>query len=335
MSEMILLRAHAQALYEEMARDDKVICIGEDIGPYGGIWKTFSGLQQMYGDGQNVIGGRVLQMPMEEAGYSLFACGAAMMGYRPVVEIMYADFSTLAFEAIVDVAAKFRYNAQGKNSLPITFILPQGVGAGSGAHHSQSVESWYANVPGLKIVAPSTPTDVRAFLRASIEDDDPVLFIWHRGLMMVGEEVPDVMTDDEVPALTNAAKVVKEGADLTVVAYQRSLVVAQMAAAEVEKQTGKTIEIIDPRVLIPFDKEAMFKSLKKTGRLLVAHDAPERGGFGAQIITWAVQEMGTELKGNPVSVCGKNIVIPFNKLEDYVVPNVEEMAAGMVKALGL
>ncbi len=335
MSEMILLRAHALALYEEMARDDKIICVGEDIGPYGGIWKTFSGLQQMYGDGQTTIGGRVLQMPMEEAGYSLFACGAAMMGYRPVVEIMYADFSTLAFEAIVDVAAKFRYNAQGKNSLPITFILPQGVGAGSGAHHSQSVESWYANVPGLKIVAPSTPSDVRAFLRASIRDDDPVLFIWHRGLMMGKEDVPDTLAPEDVPALTNAAKIVKEGNDLTVVAYQRSLAVAQVAAQEVEAETGKTIEIIDPRVLIPFDKEAMFKSLRKTGRLLVSHDAPERGGFGSQIITWAVEELGTELKNNPVSVCGKNIVIPFNKLEDYVVPNKDELKAGMKKALGL
>ena len=258
-----------------------------------------------------------------------------MMGYRPVVEIMFADFATLSFEAIVDVCAKFRYNSMGKHSMPITFILPQGVGAGSGAHHSQSVESWFANVPGLKIVAPTGAADVRLFLRASIRDDDPVLFIWHRGLMISREDIPDTLADDEIPSLKNAGKIVKEGSDLTVVAYQRSLVVAQMAAAEVEAETGKTIEIIDPRVLIPFDKEKMFASLRKTGRLLVAHDAPERGGFGAQIITWAVEELGTELKANPVSVCGKNTVIPFNKLEDYVVPNKEEMKAGMKKALGL
>ena len=329
MSDMILLKAHAVAMHEEMALDNKVICIGEDIGINGGIWKTFSMLYPMYGDA------RVLEMPMEEAGYSLFAAGTAMMGFRPVVEIMFADFSTLAFEAIVDVCAKFRYNAEGKHSLPITFILPQGIGAGSGAHHSQSVESWFANVPGLKIVAPTTPSDVRAYLRASIRDDDPVLFIWHRGLMMMSEDVPDQLAPEDVPSLKNAAKIIKEGNDVTLVAYQRSLAVAQQAVAEFEAETGKTVEIIDPRVLIPFDKEKMFTSLKKTGRLVVSHDAPERGGFGSQIIAWAVEELGTELKSNPVAVCGKNIVIPFNDLEQYVVPQVADIKAGLKKSLGL
>lgn len=330
MSQQILLRAHAVALHEAMAFDEKVICLGEDIGPKGGIWSSFGGLYQKYGEK------RVIEFPIEEAGYSLFAAGAAMMGYRPVVEIMFADFATLAFEAIADVCAKFRYNAQGKRSLPITFILPQGVGAGSGAHHSQSVESWFANIPGLKIVAPTGPADVRTFLRAAIADDDPVLFIWHRGLMMSKEEVSDeVLMPADVPSLKNAGKIVKEGSDLTVVAYQRSLKLAEAAAAEVEAETGKTIEIIDPRVLIPFDKEKMFASLKKTGRLLVSHDAPATGGFGNQIISWAVQEMGSELKCNPVAVCGRNTVIPFNALENYVVPQKEDLKAGMMKALGL
>lgn len=329
MSQQILLRAHALALHEEMACDEKVICLGEDIGPKGGIWTSFGGLHQKYGDK------RVIEFPMAEAGYSLFGAGAAMMGYRPVVEIMFADFSTLAFEAIVDVCAKFRYNSMGKRSLPITFILPQGVGAGSGAHHSQSVEAWFANVPGLKIVAPTGAADVRLFLRASIRDDDPVLFIWHRGLMISKEEVPDTLAPEDIPSLKNAAKIVKEGGDLTVVAYQRSLKLAEAAAAEVEAETGKTIEIIDPRVLIPFDKEKMFASLRKTGRLLVSHDAPATGGFGSQIITWAVQEMGTELRCNPVSVCGKNLVIPFGMLENYVVPQKDDLKAGMLKALGL
>jgi len=307
MSDMILLKAHAVAMHEEMALDNKVICIGEDIGINGGIWKTFSQLYPLYGDS------RVIETPMEEAGYSLFAAGTAMMGYRPVVEIMFADFCTLAFEAIVDVCAKYRYNAEGRKSLPITFILPQGIGAGSGAHHSQSVESWFANVPGLKIVAPTTPADVRAYLR----------------------EVPDQLAPEDVPSLKNAAKIVKEGADVTLVAYQRSLAVAQAAVAEFEAETGKTVEIIDPRVLIPFDKDKMFASLKKTGRLLVSHDAPERGGYGSQIIAWAVEEMGTDLKNNPVAVCGKNIVIPFNNLEQFVVPQKDDIKAGLKKVLGI
>jgi pyruvate dehydrogenase E1 component beta subunit len=161
------------------------------------------------------------------------------------------------------------------------------------------------------------------------------LFIWHRGLMMSKEEVPDSLAPADVPTLKNAAKIVKAGSDLTVVAYQRSLKLAEAAAAEVEAETGKTIEIIDPRVLIPFDKEKLFASLKKTGRLLVAHDAPATGGFGAQIVTWAVEKMGTELKGNPVSVCGRNTVIPFGALEGYVVPQKDDLKAGMKKALGV
>ena len=240
---------------------------------------------------------------------------------------MFADFAALGFEAVADVSAKFRYNSGGKNSLSIVWLCPEGAGARSGCQHSQCIESWFANVPGLKIAAPTTPGDVRAFLRASIEDPDPVLFCFHKAIFGIKEDIPDTL--DEVPSLKNAAKIVKPGSDLTVVAYHRALLKCLEAAEQVEKETGKTIEIIDPRVLIPFDKEALYKSVKKTGRLLVSHEAPERGGFGAQIIAYAMEECAGDMKSNPVSICGKNIPIPWGTLEDYALPSADDIKAGM------
>ncbi|KNZ41709.1 alpha-ketoacid dehydrogenase subunit beta [Acetobacterium bakii] len=325
MSEMSVMKALNLAMFEEMASDEKVICIGEDLGKQGGCWGTFTGLQDKFGIN------RVLEFPILEAGYTLFSVGAALGGYRPIVEYMFADFVTLGFEGIVDIAAKIHFNSGGVDSCPVTFVLPQGGGGKSGAHHSQSVEAWFANVPGLKIVAPTTPADIRAYYRAAIRDDDPTLFIYQRATMGLTGEVPDVL--DEVPSLAKAGKVVKTGADLTIVAYHRALVNVMAAAAIVEEETGKTIEIIDPRVLIPFDKECVFDSVKKTGRLMVAHEAPERGGFGAQIVSWVVENCMNELEAAPVRVAGVNSIIPFGDLEKYLYPSVEDMKAGILKAL--
>jgi pyruvate dehydrogenase E1 component beta subunit len=222
MSTLTLGRAFNLAMVEEFTKDEKVIAIGEDIGPKGGCWGTFGGLYGAFGDK------RVLEMPIAEAGYSYFAIGAALAGYKPIVELMFADFAGITFEAIANVAAKMRYNAGGKLSLPITFVLPQGGGGKSGCHHSQSVEGWFQNVPGLKLVAPTTPADIRAFYRASIEDPDPVVFFFQRALLGLSEEVPDTL--DKLPSLKNAGKIVKEGADLTIVAYHRALINAQAAA---------------------------------------------------------------------------------------------------------
>jgi pyruvate dehydrogenase E1 component beta subunit len=325
MAEKSLGAAFNLALVEEMTLDEKVICIGEDIGKRGGCWMTFLGLWDRFGDK------RVLEMPIAESAYTYFAVGTALKGYRPVVEYMFADFGSLGFEGIVDMAAKIRYNSGGKISCPVTFVLPQGGGGKSGSQHSQSVEAWFSNVPGIKIVAPTTPADIRAFYRAAIRDDDPTLFIYQRALQGVTGEVPDTL--DEVPSLKNAAKIVKEGADLTLVAYHRSLLYAQAAVAEVEAETGKTVEIIDPRVLIPFDKEALYKSVKKTGRLLVSHEAPERGGFSAQIVSWVAEDCIDALKAAPVRVCGANGIIPFGNAEDFMFPSKDSIKEGILKAL--
>ena len=322
---MSVVAAIKMAIQEEMAADEKVICIGEDIDKKGGAWGYFKGLGDEFGYN------RMLTMPISENAYSHFAVGAAYMNYRPICEIMFADFSTLAFEAIADVSAKVHFFSNGTSKAPIVWMLPQGAGSMSGVQHCQSVEGWYQNVPGLKIVAPTTPADYRAFLRASTEDDDPVVFIIQRALFGTKGEVPETL--DEVPSLAHAGKVVKEGADLTVVAYQRALINCIEAAKEVEAETGKTIEIIDPRVLAPFDKECVFKSVKKTGRLMAAHEAPKTGGFSAQIVDCVVEEMGTELKANPVRVCGVNGIIPFGPPEKHLIPTKDDYKAGMLKAL--
>jgi pyruvate dehydrogenase E1 component beta subunit len=318
-------KAFNYAMFEEMTADEKVICIGEDIGKRGGCWMTFTGLQATFGEN------RVLEMPLAEAGYSGFAVGTTLMGYRPIVEYMFADFATLGFEVIVDIAAKARYSSGGTVSCPVTFVLPHGGGGRSGCQHQQSVEGWFTNVPGLKIVAPTTPADIRAYYRAAIRDDDPTLFIFQRALLGYSEEVPDKL--DKIPSLKNAGKIVKEGKDLTIVGYHRALINAIAAAQEVEAETGKSIEIIDPRVLIPFDKELVFKSVKKTGRLFVTHEAPERGGFSAQIVSWVAENCQSSLKAAPVRVCGVNGIIPFGELEDYLYPTKDDIKAGIIKAL--
>ena len=312
-----------------MAANDKVICIGEDMTKKGGCWSYFANpkyhLTKEFGED------RMLDMPIAESAYSAFAVGAAIAGYHPVVEFMFSDFSTLGIEAIGNMAAKQHYLSGKRFSCPATFLLPQGGGGRSGAHHSQSVEAWYANIPGLKLVAPTSAADVRAYLRASIEDPDPVVFFYQRALFGISGEVPETL--DELPSLAHAGKVLKVGADLTVVGYHRELLYAQEVAEQVEKETGKTIEIIDPVVLSPFDKELLVKSVRKTGRLLVVHQAPTHGGFGNQIISYAMEEAATDMKANPLLVGSKNCVIPFGMAEEFIYPSKDEIREGMLKVL--
>lgn len=313
------------ALREAMVANEKVICMGEDMSKKGGCWGYFNGLAAQFGDD------RIMDMPISEAGYTAMAVGAAMGGYYPVVEYMFADFATLAAEGIINMAAKTRYFSGGKCTVPCTFLMPHGGGGKSGGHHSQSTEAWWTNVPGLKVVAPTSPADVRAFLRASIEDPDPVVFMFQRSLFGVKGDVPDTL--EELPSLANAGKVLKEGTDLTVVAYQRELNMALAAAEKIEEETGKTIEVIDPRVLVPFDKELVASSVRKTGRLVVANQAPTVGSFGNQIIAYAMAEAATSMKSNPILVGGKNSVIPFGKAEDFVYPTQDNIAQAMLTAL--
>lgn len=314
------------ALDELLALDEKVICIGEDIGPAGGCWGYFMGLQAKYGSD------RIIQTPISEMGYAGVANGLAYGGYRPVVEFMFADFATLAADPIINMAAKARYNSNGRLNLPITFIFPEGGGGQSGCQHSQSVEAWFANVPGLKLVAPTTPEDLRYFLKASVMDDDPVCFFFSRTCAMT--KSAEIEREDKgIPSLRNAAKIVKEGSDLTVIAWHRPLYGAIEAAKEVEAETGKSIEIIDPRVLCPFDEEKVYASVRKTGKAIVCNEAPERGSFAMMISAWIAENCLDELKAPVARVGGYNTCIPFGAVEEYALPQKDDIKAAMLKLL--
>lgn len=322
MAKTSVVKALIEAVAEEMSRDEKVICIGEDIGKKGGSWGTFTGLQQAFGEN------RVLEMPIAEQGYATFAIGAASAGYRPVVEFMFADFATLGFEAVADIAAKMRFNSQGKKSCPVTYVFPAGGGMRVGCHHSQSVESWFANVPGLKIVAPTYPEDLKGLFKAAIRDDDPVLFIYPKINIGMSSDIPDGK-ECYIP-LTNAGKVVKEGKDVTVIAWQRALEEATYAAEALEDE-GIDVEIIDPRVLIPLDKETILKSVRKTGKVVIAHEAHKRGGYGGEIASIITEECFDALKAPIMRIGAKNGIIPFGPAEDFIYPVEEDIIEAVKK----
>lgn len=325
MSEMMGVVALNLALKELMSADSKVICMGEDIGPHGGCWSYFGGLYDAFGPD------RVIQTPICEAGYTGVANGLAYGGYRPIVEYMFADFATLASDSIINTAAKARYNSAGTLSLPITFVFPEGAGQ-AGCQHSQVVQGWFANIPGLKLVAPTTPADLRYFLKAAVMDDDPVCFFFSRPCAMSITE--EVNADDQtIPSLTNAAKIVKEGSDLTVIAWHTSLLNAIAVAKEVEAETGKSIEIIDPRVLCPFDTEKVFASVRKTGKVLICNEACEHGSFSSHISAWIAENCLSDLKAPVARVGAPNSFIPFGAVEQYALPQKEDIKAAMLKML--
>ncbi|MEI3340381.1 MAG: transketolase C-terminal domain-containing protein [Eubacterium sp.] len=327
MAKMFLNRALAEAVRLEMERDDRVLLMGEDIINRGGGMSTFLGIPQDYPD-------RCFDMPIAESGYSHFAVGAALQGYRPIVDLMFSDFSAIAFDAIVNNASKWRFNSQGKVSVPIVFFAGNGGrgtygSVGSGVNHSQCVEPWFMNVPGIKIVAPYYAEDALGLLRASIRDDDPVVFLYHEGSLGKKSEVGE---DVYIP-LNNAAKVCREGADITVVAIQSMVPVVEQAAAELEAE-GIDIEIIDPRVLMPLDMNAIKKSIAKTGRLLIVQEAPSRGGFASEIAARAADE-AFELLKTPIKKIGAlNSPIGSGFSEGFMMPHVEDVIAKVKEMLG-
>ncbi len=325
MAKMMGVGALNLALNELMQADPKVLCVGEDIGTMGGCWTYFRGLKDKFGSE------RVISTPISESGYTGVSVGLAYGGYRPIVEYMFADFATLASDGIINVAAKARYNSAGALSLPITFVFPEGVGQ-AGCQHCQTVEGWFANVPGIKIVAPTTPADLRSFLKAAVLDDDPVCFFFSRPCAMSIQEEVDT-SDQTVPTLTNAAKIVKEGSDLTLIAWHSSLLKSIKVAAEIEKETGKSIEIIDPRVLCPFDKEKVFASVRKTGKVVIANEEVERGSFSSHISAWIAENCLTDLKAPVKRVGSYNTCIPFGAVEQFALPQEEDIRKAILSVL--
>lgn len=327
MSKMYLNRALARALKEEMDRDARVALIGEDVINKGGGMSNFVGTYEAHPD-------KCFDMPIAELGYTHFSVGAAMSGQiRPVVDLMFSDFSTLAAAAIMNNAAKQCFYTRAAVSVPMVVTMANGGkavygGVGSGANHSQCMEAMFMNCPGLKIVMPYYAGDAYGLMKAAIRDDDPVLFFYPEGSLGKKSEVPD---EEFVIPLNNAANVRREGSDATVIAIQSMVPVAEAAADELEKE-GVHVELIDPRVIIPLDTEKIFASVKKTGRVVIVHEAPVRGGVGAEIAAtiYGDAACAKALNGRPVKRVGAlNSPIPSGYTEELMMPHSSDIVSAV------
>jgi acetoin:2,6-dichlorophenolindophenol oxidoreductase subunit beta len=272
MPELTYREAVRDALARAMREDDRVFIMGEDIAEMGGSMAVTQGLLDEFGSG------RVRNTPISEMAILGSGIGAAIQGMRPIVEIMYEDFLTISMEQLVNQAAKHRTMSGGQVSVPLTIRTQGGAGWSPGAQHAQQLEAWFVHVPGLKVVFASTPEDVRGLLWSSIYDDNPVVFFEHRTLYPIKGEVPDELE----PIPLGKARVHREGTDVTVVATGR-LVHESLAAAEEAEKEGISVEVVDPRTLLPLDEETIVASVKKTTRCVTAHEAVTRGGFGAEL----------------------------------------------------
>ncbi len=311
---------YSQAIYEtmreEMARDPNVILIGEDVGTFGGVWGVSGDLVKLFGED------RVRDTPISETAIIGAALGAAMMGLRPIAEIMFGDFLPVAGDQLVNQLAKARYMSGGKARVPVTVRVTTGAPGSAAAQHSQSPEGWYMNVPGLKIAVPATPADAKGLLRTAIRGEDPVLFFEHKMLYATKGEVPD---DPDFVVPFGQAAVRREGTDVTVIAIG-GMVPKALAAAEMLAGEGIAAEVIDPRTLVPLDKDTIIASVRKTGRAVIVHEAHKRLGPGAEIAAMIAEEAIGYLDGPIVRVAAKNVPLPYSpELENFVLPGVNDI----------
>jgi pyruvate dehydrogenase E1 component beta subunit len=324
MPELSYREAVRDALSTAMRRDQDVFVMGEDIAEMGGSMGVTQGMLEEFGPK------RIRNTPISEMAIVGAGIGAAMQGMRPVVEVMYEDFTTLVMEQLVNQAAKHRYMSGGQLKVPLTVRTQGGAGWSPGAQHAQQLEAWFVHVPGLKVVFPSTPTDVRGLLYASIYDDNPVVFFEHRTLYGLKEEVPDELEPIEL----GIARTHREGEDVTVVATGR-LVHEALAAAKEAEAEGVSVEVLDPRTLQPLDEPAIVASVKKTSRCVVAHEAVTRMGFGAEVAA-IVQHQAFDWLDAPVERVGARFApVPFAPImEEYVVPHARDVLAAIYRTVG-
>ncbi|MBM7599467.1 pyruvate dehydrogenase E1 component beta subunit [Virgibacillus halotolerans] len=316
MREITYASAIKEAMVQEMRIDKDVFILGEDIGIYGGSFGVTNGMIEEFGPE------RVRNTPISESAISGCAVGVAMMGMRPILEIQFSDFVMIAMDNIVNQAAKMRYMFGGKTQVPMVVRLPSGSGLGFAAQHSQSLEAWMAHVPGLIVVQPSNPYDAKGLMKTAIHNNNPVIFFEQKGLYNTKADVPE----EEYKIPLGVAEVKKEGTDLTVVATGIMVNRTLEAAEELEKD-GNSIEVIDPRTLVPLDIKTIIESVKKTNRALVVYEAVERGGYGAEIASLIGESEAFDFLDEPVSRLGGIATpIPYNpKLEKAAVPQVEDI----------
>ncbi len=312
-----------EALFEEMEADDRVIVMGEDVGRYGGAYAVSRGLLERFGDQ------RIIDTPMSEAAIVGAALGAAAVGARPVAEIMYMDFITLVMDQLVNQAAKLHYMFGGQLKAPMVVRAQQGIGRGAGAQHSQSLEAWLAHVPGLKVVAPATAADAKGLLKAAIRDDDPVMFIEHKGLY--ARKGTDPGSEHVVPL--GVADIKRAGRDVTVVAWSNMLHAA-LAAAETLAGSGIEAEVVDLRTLSPLDMDTVLESCGRTRRLLVVHEACLTGGLGAEIAARVATDLFGRLRAPVRRLATPDVVLPANTvLERELVPDAEDITSAVSEML--
>lgn len=314
--ELTYAEAVREAIDLAMARDERVFLVGEDVGVYGGAFGVTDGLYQKYGPE------RVRDTPISEAVIAGVATGAALTGMRPIAEIQFMDFITLSMEQLVLQAAKLRFMLGGKVQVPFVLRTPAGAGTGAAAQHSESLENWFVHVPGLKVVMPSTPADAKGLLLASIEDPNPVIFVEHKLLYRTKGAVPEGYYT--IPLSRTEVK--RTGRDLTIVATSLMVVRALEAAERLAKE-GVEVEVVDPRTLKPLDAEPIIRSVCKTGRVLIVHEACKTGGFGGELAAVIAESEAFDYLDAPIRrLAGLDIPVPYNReLERRMVPQVEDI----------
>ncbi|AXI38978.1 alpha-ketoacid dehydrogenase subunit beta [Bacillaceae bacterium ZC4] len=316
MREITYLEAVREAMSQEMRKNEDVYILGEDIGVYGGAFGVTRGMIEEFGPE------RVRNTPISEAAIAGAAIGSALTGMRPILELQFSDFITIAMDQLVNQAAKLRYMFGGKGKVPMVVRTPAGSGTGAAAQHSQSLEAWMAHIPGLKVVQPSTAYDAKGLLKAAIDDDNPVIFYEHKLLYKTKSHVPE----EQYSIPLGKADIKREGKDVTIVATAIMVHKALEAAKELEKE-GIDVEIVDPRTLVPLDEETIVESVKKTGRVVVVHEAVKRGGYGGEIASVIAESEAFDYLDAPIKrLGGLPVPIPYNpNLEKAAVPQVPDI----------
>lgn len=323
MPEMMYREALNLALFEEMRRDPFVFIMGENIAERGGSYKVTEGLLKEFGPE------RVVDTPIAEASFTGAAVGAALVGTRPIVEILFVDFSTLAMDQLINQAAKYGFMSGGQGQVPMVLRTQGGLGNGLAAQHSQSLEALFYHIPGLKIAMPSTPGDAYGLLKTSIRDDYPVIFIEHKQLYMTKGDVPN--KEYVIPLGESDLK--KEGDDVSLITYSH-MTLKCLEAAEMLEKEGISVEVLDLRTLKPLDEEAILDSARKTGRVVIVHEACKRGGVGGDLAAMIMEEAYDGLDGPVIRICGKDTPVPYNlELEKVCVPSIEDIIEGVLQVV--
>jgi pyruvate dehydrogenase E1 component beta subunit len=317
--------AVAAGIAQEMERDERVVFLGEDVAAAGGVFKATVGLLERFGPK------RVRDTPISEQAIIGAAMGAAMTGLRPIAEIMFSDFFAVCWDMIANEIAKARYMSAGQITLPLVIRTANGSGSRFGAQHSQSVENWAMAVPGLKVVAPSTPADVKGLLGAAVRDPDPVIFFEHKGLYATKGEVPDGELVDQL----GKAKIVRQGSEITIVALAAMVPRALQAAQRLQQEDGVSATVIDLRSLVPLDTQTLLAETVKTGRLYTVEENPRLCGWGAEIASIVAEECFYDLDGPIVRITTPHVPLPAaDELEDNAVPTVERIVQTIRRTAG-